>query len=196
MCWPSRGAGTGSTTGVSFRRAGGVRRGVKRPAARREVRARDGFSVNIVNEQLDFLVVGSIPNPQWKFGDFGNKIKKAQELSRQRGKPRLISEPAFMTALAAVAPTDSGEIDTKIMVLNYTFLLNDKTEKSIPTFEAFLQQIHEEKDCHVRVTTDPAGLFTGDDKDPYATRVQCRFVKHFAIDDDTKKFAEMIMGIS
>ncbi|MBI2517213.1 MAG: hypothetical protein HYV95_09885 [Opitutae bacterium] len=45
--------------------------------------------------EADYVVVGSIPSPAWKFGNYGTKVMKALEL-KQRGLPvKIISEDAY-----------------------------------------------------------------------------------------------------
>lgn len=53
---------------------------LKRTRAEREARARGGLTGKVVNGELDYLVVGSIPATGWKHGSYGNKIEKARRL--------------------------------------------------------------------------------------------------------------------
>ncbi len=165
---------------------------LKRSDAEKEVRSREGLTSDIVNEHLDFLVIGSIPSPNWKFGDYGSKINKAKGLSK-KGKLKIIPESLFMTALAAIPPTDSGEIDMKILVIKYTFLLrDDDDDEAIPVIEKCLRQINDNEKCYVNVSTYPIGLFSEKEIDPKTLAIDCRFVKQLALDDDVKVFIEII----
>lgn len=98
---------------------------LKRSAAQREVRARGGLTLDRVNERLDYLVVGAKASPGWKHGAYGRKIEAAREMTGRCGRPLLLGEPTFMDALAETPPTNSGAIDSKVVVVTYKFLTPD-----------------------------------------------------------------------
>lgn len=51
------------------------------------------------NVDTEFVIVGSIPSPAWKFGKFGTKVARAIHL-KERGSPILIiSEDTFLSAI-------------------------------------------------------------------------------------------------
>ncbi|HAW77580.1 MAG TPA: hypothetical protein DCW74_17835 [Alteromonas australica] len=154
---------------------------LKRSQAQREVRAREGLTYNTVNERLDYLVVGSIPSPHWKHGDYGSKIQKARELFKEHGKPRLVAESEFMHSLASVLPTDSGDIDEKILVVNYKFIINQRDSESIKAIEEHIQKTEKEAGFHVYADTYPAAMFS-ENAGPDDLKVECRFVKKMPLD--------------
>ncbi|MDP1579984.1 MAG: BRCT domain-containing protein [Candidatus Didemnitutus sp.] len=43
----------------------------------------------------DYVVVGSIPSPAWKFGKFGTKVLRALELKQRGASVQIISEETF-----------------------------------------------------------------------------------------------------
>ena len=43
---------------------------LKRTQEEKEVRMRGGNSIDSITPQLDYLVIGSIPSPSWKNGDY------------------------------------------------------------------------------------------------------------------------------
>jgi len=91
---------------------------LKRSQAEREVRVRHGLSQKVVNPELDYLVIGSIPSVGWKHGDYGNKIEKARQIiASKKSKLRLISEHDFILGLENTPTSDSGEIDEKLLVI-------------------------------------------------------------------------------
>lgn len=48
-----------------------------------------------VSGKTDYLIIGSLGSPDWKFGDYGDKVAKAQEL-QLKGKPiEIIQEEEF-----------------------------------------------------------------------------------------------------
>lgn len=72
---------------------------LKREQAERETRARGGLTSKVVNEDLNYLVIGSIPSIGWKHGSYGNKIEKAMAISSKSKKLKLVSEPYSWTVL-------------------------------------------------------------------------------------------------
>jgi len=142
---------------------------LKRAQAEQETRARGGLTENVVNRELDYLIVGSIPATGWKFGDYGNKIAKAMEIVQFGAlRPVLVSESMFMDALAQHPPTNSGEIDGKVQVVTYTFFADSRKSFDRPSLEAWLRELKDEHHCHVRVRVTPARayneLFAWDDR--------------------------------
>jgi hypothetical protein len=110
---------------------------LKRTQAEREARARGAQTCKIVNERLDYLVIGSIPSTGWKFGDYGTKIANARALApANRGRPRLVSEGAFMDTLALTAPENSGNIDSKVVVVKYKFVAEAEDSYDADALEA------------------------------------------------------------
>jgi hypothetical protein len=55
------------------------------------------------HRDTDYVVVGSIPNPSWKFGKYGNKVSRALELRQVGDNPVIISEKTFL----ALVPPDT-----------------------------------------------------------------------------------------
>jgi hypothetical protein len=55
------------------------------------------------HRDTDYVVVGSIPNPSWKFGKYGNKVSRAMELRQVGDNPVIISEKTFL----ALVPPDT-----------------------------------------------------------------------------------------
>lgn len=99
---------------------------LRRSQAEREVRSRQGLTQKVISNQLDYLVIGSIPSLGWKHGDYGNKIEKARQLMKERGcNLKLVSEHDFMLALENTPATNTGEIDEKILVVRYNVLVKD-----------------------------------------------------------------------
>ena len=47
---------------------------LRRTQAKREARARGGLTSKVVNENLDYLVVGSIPATGWKHDSYGHML--------------------------------------------------------------------------------------------------------------------------
>lgn len=97
---------------------------LKRTQAEREVRSRLGLTQKNINNNLDYLVVGSIPNPAWKHGDYGNKIESARQFIREGANLILVPEYIFMDALAAHPIHSDGDIDYKYIVVRYKSFVN------------------------------------------------------------------------
>lgn len=170
---------------------------LKRTMAEREVRSRNGLSQKVINTNLDYLVVGSVPSPAWKFGKYGNKINKARTLIKEGAKTEIISEASFMKALESIAPTDAGEIDEKILICRYTALVANG-EFDIVGLEEFLKVLSETNNSHVTASIEEPFIYQ-DLYNEYSEEdidnlllIQCRLVKHFALNADTQGFVDAI----
>jgi hypothetical protein len=131
---------------------------LKRSAAERETRARGGLTLKVVNDQLDYLVVGSIPATGWKNGSFGRKIEKARSIGpNYGGRPVLAPESAFMQALALACPTNSGAIDAKVLVVTHEFVAAGEHAFDREGFEHALASLRHDLGCHVSVRAHLAG---------------------------------------
>lgn len=52
-----------------------------------------------VSTKVDYLIIGTIPSPGWKYGNTGTKIIKAQEIQEKGGKIELIKEEDLLKQL-------------------------------------------------------------------------------------------------
>lgn len=168
---------------------------LKRTMAEREVRSRNGLSQKVINTNLDYLVIGSISSPAWKFGKYGNKINKARNLISEGAKTKLVSEVSFMKALETVVPTDAGEIDEKILICRFKALVSNG-EFDIVGLEEFLKLLAETKDSHITATIEEPYIYQ-DLYEEYSKEdienlllFQCRLVKHFPLDVNTQDFVD------
>lgn len=133
---------------------------LKRAEAERETRARNGLTQDVVNAELHYLVVGSIPATGWKFGNYGNKIAKAMEIVENGAEhPILVGESSFMDALAIHPPTNSGAIDGKVQIASYTFFVQDGKSFDRRAVDAWLQELKQLHRCHVRARVTPARAY-------------------------------------
>ncbi len=173
---------------------------LKRTQAEREARARGGLTSKIVNENLDYLVVGSIPATGWKHGSYGRKIEKARAIApKNRGRPKLVPESIFMEALAQVAPTNSGAIDAKMVVATYKFVAEDEDAFDRDGFEKSLAELRVRLGCHVTTRAHWAvayrDLYGDDTLDSYPDSyvvVEARFVQQLPLDANPEDTAELI----
>lgn len=187
----------------------GTLKTLKRTAAQREVRMRSGNHVNAVGKETDFLVVGSLGSPGWKYGDFGRKIESAINLKKKTGKPNLTSESDFMDALGQFPPTESGEEYSKtLFVCNYKFRfeIDTRDKTSSLDFEGLnnlLQKLMTDKECICSFETYHVfshDYLFGDKKrelntlenpiDAYYLKI--RIVKENELDEDSWKHIEML----
>lgn len=170
---------------------------LKRTQAEREVRARNGFSQSVINKQLDYLVLGSIPSSGWKHGDFGRKIEKAKELIKTGAKLKIISEKDFMEALEIFAPKDSGDIDEKLLIIRYKALFENGTI-DIEALEEFLNLLKETSNLHVTASIEEPFIYKELYEDFSEQDIenllffQCRIVKHLHIDFDCQDYIDSI----
>jgi hypothetical protein len=170
---------------------------LKRTQAEREVRARRGYSQKIINNELTYLVLGSIPSTGWKHGNYGNKIVKAKQLIENGADLKIISEKDFMIGLENIAPVDSGEIDEKLLICRYKALFQNG-DMDITALEEFLELLTETTNSHVSATVEEPFIykdlydeFSQEDIDNLLF-FQCRIVKHLDLGADSQEFADMI----
>lgn len=175
----------------------GVLAELKRTQAEREVRARNGFSQNVINKELNYLVIGSISSAGWKHGNYGNKITKARQLIKEGANLTLISEKDFMQSLENTAAIDSGEIDEKLLIIRYSALFLNG-DMDITGLEDYLDILKDTSNLHITATIEEPYIY----KDLYNEYneqdiedlliFQCRIVKRFSINSETKDFIENI----
>jgi hypothetical protein len=172
---------------------------LKRTQAERLVRARGGYTMSIVGMDLDYLVVGSIPSPGWKHGNYGTKIEKALTLAKENnGKPIILQEADFMESVAATPETDDSESDEKVVVCRYKFLAK-KGEYDDLALDTYLNSLSEQQGCFVTAYSDEASLlaslfstsFQIDDLDNLDL-IRIRIVKQLPTDTDTQVHVDSI----
>lgn len=171
---------------------------LKRTQAEREVRSRLGLTQNVINPELDYLVIGSIPSTGWKHGDYGNKIEKARTLIKgKHSKLKLVSEHDFILGLESTPSSDSGEIDEKLLVVRYHALVGNG-EFDSSALEEHLRFMQESMGCHVTVSVEEPYMY----KDLYndyseadlnnLLLIRCRLVKQFPLDYISQPFVDDI----
>ncbi len=176
----------------------GTLAGLKRTVAEREVRSRGGLSMNDVNVNLDYLVVGEKGSAFWKHGSYGRKIEKARHLSRGReARPQFISESEFMLALGEFAPEASGDIHSKVFVANYTFRVASDGAIDAERLQSWLVDFREAKTIHVQARMYDFGAYrdlfgSEEHEESTGTLVQVRFVKQMSLDESPRCLAEEI----
>ncbi len=170
---------------------------LKRTQAEREVRARNGLSQKVINKELDYLVLGSIPSVGWKHGDYGNKIVKAKELIGQKTKLKIVSEKDFMEGLENIVPTDCGEIDEKLVIIRYKTLF-ENGNLDIDGLEEYLGLIHETSNSHVSASVEEPFIYQdlynefSEEQIDNLLFFQCRIVKHLDLDANSQEFVDTI----
>jgi len=170
---------------------------LKRTQAEREVRARKGFSQKVINKELDFLVLGSIPSPGWKHGDYGNKTHRALELINDGAKLKIISENDFMESLENYVPIGSGEINDKLLICRYKSLFQNG-ELDIEALELFLKLVNETANSHVTATIEEPYIYKelynefSEENLENLLFFQCRIVKQFVLEASCQEFVDTI----
>lgn len=130
-----------------------------RKDAEREVRARGGMSMSVINDKLDYLVVGDIPAPGWAFGSYGNKIQAA--LTRRAAghrKPRIVAESDFISALAAHAPLNDGAVDTKVIIATFESVIEEPLSTLRPRIDRLADALEALSGVAVKVKVFPSAL--------------------------------------
>lgn len=170
---------------------------LKRTQAEREVRARNGFSQEVINRELNYLVIGSIPSTGWKHGNYGNKIEKARQLIKEGADLTLISEKEFMLSLENVVATDSGEIDEKLLIVRYSALFKNG-DIDITGLEDYLDILKDTSNSHISATVEEPFIYK-DLYNEYSEQdiedlliFQCRIVKHYSVNAETQEFIDNV----
>lgn len=166
--------------------------GLSRSKAEQEARSRGAFTTNTVNGELDYLVVGSVPSAGWKFGNFGRKIEAALEWQSATGRPTFLPEEVYADALALTAPSNSGDLDAKVLVVTYKFTYVHESDCDFPSLVAWLEALSASGDWHVTAQAYYApmylALFSRDDRSTSGNRegvvVSYRFVRQLPMNDD------------
>jgi hypothetical protein len=170
---------------------------LKRTAAEREVRSRGGVILDRINERLDYLVIGDEASPAWKYGGYGRKIEQARDFHRAGcARPVLVSESMFLEALVNYPCSRNGDIDEKIVVCNYKFIL-DRPDEGFDQEEVAesLSELALRFQCHVSArcgwATAHRELFANDAADSHsqdALVIEYRFIRHQLLDSSTLEF--------
>lgn len=169
---------------------------LKRTQAEREVRARNGYSQKVINNELTYLILGSIPSTGWKHGNYGNKIVKAKQLIENGADLKIISEKDFMIGLENIATLDSGEIDEKLLIYRYKALFGNG-DIDLTALEDFLELLTETTDSHISATVEEPFIYK-DLYDEFSKEeidnllfFQCRIVKHLDLNADSQEFVDI-----
>lgn len=177
---------------------------LKRVTAEREVRSRGGLIQDRINEQLDYLVVGDVASPGWKFGAYGRKIEQARALQNTGApRPMLISESMFMEALVRCPSATSGAIDEKVVVATFKFLLEAHAlDFDQDMIQASLSDLIHRFPCHVTargawttVHRDLFGVGTADSSREGELVVEYRFVRHQSLDAPISDFLDSVTRV-
>jgi hypothetical protein len=103
-----------------------------------------------------------------------------------------------MEALGAYPPTNSGAIDTKVVVCNYKSLTPALEDVDVSGLEVWLSELQETDTCHVSVRSHYAIAYSilyggsSDDISPGAFIVECRIVKQMPLADAAAPFLDQI----
>ncbi len=172
----------------------GKMRELTRERAEQEARSRGALTQGRVNKNLDYLVVGDIPSSGWAFGNYGRKIEKAEDLHLEGyKKPIIIHESLFMEVLGKCAPSNPGELDAKMVVMNVMLLSLPEKQVDICGLEVVLSEIKDRYECHVNLHSMPAEFFwkfISDDNCPTLTpesvAIKCRIVRQTSLEENTE----------
>jgi len=172
---------------------------LKRSQAAEAVRARRGFSVDVVNVSLDYLVIGSIPSTGWKHGSYGTKIDKALELTSGGSRLALVPEDVFVRALVLTPAEQSGAIDTKMLVCSFEFVAAGARAFDGDGLLAVLAGYRDRLQGHLSIRSFPVSARRGMYDDENLDGVPgdwslyiCRLISQRPLGEDTKPVAEAL----
>jgi hypothetical protein len=106
---------------------------IKRNDAKNEVKLRNGHFTDKMTKEVDYLIVGSIKNPDWKHGDYGNKIATAIEFREKYKKPLIIDEGDFMDALSLNHAIKDIHLQNKLIVIKYSSFDFEENQENLKT---------------------------------------------------------------
>lgn len=104
---------------------------IERKNAEKEVKIRGGYPAKGVNRTLDYLVIGSIPNKDWKFGNYGNKINESIQLRDLGFNIKIINEDDFITNLCETEPEFIDKKLEKISLIRFGFLTKQNSANQL-----------------------------------------------------------------
>ncbi|ANQ52868.1 hypothetical protein MY04_05695 (plasmid) [Flammeovirga sp. MY04] len=173
---------------------------LKRKKAEQEVILRNGNSQVLINQDLDYLVVGSIIPTDWEIGNYGNKISKTKLLIKNGANIKIVSEMEFMEGLENVSPVNINNVlHSKLLIVRYEALFEDG-HLDIDNLEKFITSIHNKYDAHVSASIENPFIY----KDLYnkfsdpqiiseSLFFQCRIVKKFSISTNSEFFLDTVI---
>lgn len=132
---------------------------VERSEAHAEVKYREGFIAKDMNGFVDYLVVGDIPNPSWKFGSFGTKMNKAINLRKATGKPLIIREETFLEHLSEIIPLSSEIKSFKIIQIKAHFFTQTNQDAFLGTYRAFINKFATKYGYNIIETAYPTTVY-------------------------------------
>ena len=166
---------------------------LKRTQAEKEVRMRGGNSIDSITPQLDFLVIGSIPSPSWKNGDYGTKIEKAQKMYYENNnKPLLISEEYFMEQLYEFPIVSTGDITNKLLHYKYSFIAEDNNVNYEELFD-LLELLQKQENTFVNFIEETfhyTKLFEHDTYLEEKTNIVCKILKQLDVNDNVEDICD------
>lgn len=164
---------------------------IERKDAEKEVKLRGGYPAKGVSRTLDYLVVGTIPNPDWKFGSYGNKINDAIKLRNTGFNIQIISEDDFIKGLIETQPAFDENSEEKVLLIRFGYFLQKDSlklleiENEIECF-ANANKFYMDKSYFVMdVYSDLYQNFENIDNTIFDLIVDFRLIQHFKKESDT-----------
>lgn len=75
-----------------------------RSSCEAQVEKRGGYSLSAISGRLNYLVIGTLISPDWKYSTHGKKIEGAVDLRKKGGDLMIISEDQWIDALEKSGP--------------------------------------------------------------------------------------------
>ena len=173
---------------------------IRRSDAEKEVGLRGAYPSKSVNKNLDYLVIGSIPNPDWKFGNYGNKINSAIKLRNEIGKPKIINESDFIDALILSEPISLSIVKEKMLFIRFNFLakFNDPCLSDVEfnidelkkRYTLYSTKSEYDLSGQVSLFDIDAGSYKNED----VLKVEYRLLKHIKTTDSTTEIINQVMS--
>ncbi len=160
--------------------------------AENEIKDRAGYILEKVTTQLDYLIVGSIPSPDWKHGSFGTKIEAALKLNSKAKKPQIIHETDLISALLENDREDFKRQGQKILLLRVQFMLTTLASE-IQLIDSFLKKSSSENDFHFTKKVYDISQFSFlSTKQEGQFKVEYRILKHLYSEETGEKIKTLL----
>jgi hypothetical protein len=150
--------------------------------AENEIKDRGGYVLQKVTSQLDYLIVGSIPSPDWKHGSYGTKIETALKLNSKSRKPQIIHEIDFVNSLMVIDRDDIKREGQKVALIRVQFILSS-SDTTLKIIEDLIIEIKKDENFHhtKKIYDISSYSFLSTSQDGHL-KVEYRILKHLYAD--------------
>lgn len=132
-------------SGKSVCLTGAFNRG-SRSSVQAEIENLGAVVVKGVSSKTDYLIVGGSGSADWKFGNYGDKVKKALEYQEKGKNIKIVSEEDIFSVGKSVpsAPKYSKPEPETVEIFEESFFDNSDTETQTTSVKEYIEQLDKE----------------------------------------------------